>query len=959
MKYIAFILIIFSLLLSSCIDESFVDERENGSNNGMVAFAMRLPSVARSTGGLTEAHENEIQNIQVLLFNNETYLRTVSVTNIETDGTDPALRKFTISILEGTYNMTVLANAKEVVESANLSFGITKEAVLNRLTLSSNEAWNNAPGTSGYKPIPMSGEVTGVTVKKGTNDQINNVALHRMLAKIDVSLASTITNNVFELTSVYVYNYNNMGFVAPNAATPSIPSGAVRPTVPENAPHKYYITDGTSKIERQIYTFEVANPTGFLEKPCLVVGGRYAGNSITTYYRIDFEDASGFMHLVRNHQYEVEIQSVSDSGFPTPEEAFRARKVNMKVNIVEWNESVHNVVFDGQNFLSVSQNYFELSGEAHNTSSADNILKVATDYPTGWSAIVYGNKAGTMSVSNDKETGLPWLSISPNSGTGNGATTDIRLTTPVNNDDERTAYIHIKAGRLTYVVTVVQLREVVLPGTITVSPSEWLIPYTVPSNFPYGIIVTCKKFDGTEDPDAEWTLTSDNPSWLRMSLLPPPLVNFNTATASVNGKGSRTVVLYVTDNTGSTPRVAKLVLDSKPTEVACTVTQNPNLDNIPGEGTPPAGTFTYVGTFWRAKETGERIIRVTDMNKEASNRGAWTATVTWYSDKWKPEEGDGIVLSTDMLSEAELAARGISFSTVIANNQISNAENYQVIGTSTVSGVINDENPHLAFRIGLQKELSGYNVTTNPARYAVVLITYGTPAKVQKLFIRQGEGDDVFGGSRWSVYNLDNGRVFMDYPTKAGFFYQWGYGTNTASRTAVPYPPIGAAVGWTTNNSSTTQFSLNSAAPTNYAVPTFDQARAMRDAYTLAAVDQKTCWGYYADGWFDRRKIENAPGTDSTPVSSVSITNNDIAYMGRLLLNTKTNATLFFPTAGLRHNTAGTLTYAGDWGCYVYQEWFDSTNAGYLSFQKTQTGSWIGWSNNRKSAGYSVRVVRQ
>jgi hypothetical protein len=84
--------------------------------------------------------------------------------------------------------------------------------------------------------------------------------------------------------------------------------------------------------------------------------------------------------------------------------------------------------------------------------------------------------------------------------------------------------------------------------------------------------------------------------------------------------------------------------------------------------------------------------------------------------------------------------------------------------------------------------------------------------------------------------------------------------------------------------------------------------------------------------------------------------------MGRLLLDTRTNATLFFPTAGMRNGGTGgggALEYSGDWGCYIYQDPFDSTNAGFLSFQKTQTGSWIGWQNNRKSSGYSVRAVRQ
>jgi hypothetical protein len=73
-------------------------------------------------------------------------------------------------------------------------------------------------------------------------------------------------------------------------------------------------------------------------------------------------------------------------------------------------------------------------------------------------------------------------------------------------------------------------------------------------------------------------------------------------------------------------------------------------------------------------------------------------------------------------------------------------------------------------------------------------------------------------------------------------------------------------------------------------------------------------WGYYADGFFDRRKLENA--SSSVVNSTVLPSTKDIAHIGRLFFNPlsgskRYSASLFFPAAGWVNENGGNLVNIG------------------------------------------------
>jgi len=388
---------------------------------------------------------------------------------------------------------------------------------------------------------------------------------------------------------------------------------------------------------------------------------------------------------------------------------------------------------------------------------------------------------------------------------------------------------------------------------------------------------------------------------------------------------------------------------------------------VPVPEPPIEAPLSYVGAFWRANQTGERIIRLKDMNDQEGNRGAWSASVYWLDDRWE-KEGVQVVLSNIKLTDLE--TRGIYGATP------GDAEAYQVSGSAiTVNGVVNAANPDILFRIGLKRKFSdspayepndpNYN-TTWPARYGLVLISYNDHKKGYKLYLRQGEGADYvmrpedFGvngeswgspnprpkAARFSPYNLtaatlnaqvgingagSNPGIFTEYPTQAGAYFNWAFRIDP--RYAWDPYTVGAIPGWKpfsyVDNENWDYFgtgATHETCPAGYHRPSGGALSEITQSLYAGNYNPLDCrvWGYYADGFFDRF----AKGD----VSSVCTTSAGVAYFGSLFFNPITNANLFFPAAGTRRSTglseAGTL-------CLYYSATQANVHAEYTIFAHT------------------------
>lgn len=454
-------LIALLTLFYSCLSKPSEDWRESGRDT-TITVSVRMSGTSNSIArALSAEDEYYVETIDVLLFNDKNqYIRRkfVNTTTSHFNYTG----SFVLSLQEGIYNMVILANARSIVNAAagSLQMGASKASVLSALVLQSDDKWITDRTQAGYRHIPMWGETGIITVSADNENRSVSATLLRMLVRIDVNLSET-ARNVFTLSSVRLFNYKDRGSVAPGVninwtTTPTIPAGAVRPTPQGNNPHVYTVTNGFSLLN-SIYTFEAprGSSSDFLNNTCLVVGGRFEGDLVDTYYRIDFRDNQGnYLHLLRNHHYRVTIRNVKGSGLPTPELAFKSHPVNIVATVQDWIYSkLDHIDIEEMVRLNVSSALLHFSS-AENTGR----ISIFTDHPDGWTIDKVTTPNGAIIPNNG------WLRLDQRAGAANTTTyVALTVTENVNRADDnppaarpRSAVIHLRAGFATYIIRVEQ-----------------------------------------------------------------------------------------------------------------------------------------------------------------------------------------------------------------------------------------------------------------------------------------------------------------------------------------------------------------------------------------------------------------------------------------------------------------------------------------------------------------------
>jgi hypothetical protein len=222
------------------------------------------------------------------------------------------------------------------------------------------------------------------------------------------------------------------------------------------------------------------------------------------------------------------------------------------------------------------------------------------------------------------------------------------------------------------------------------------------------------------------------------------------------------------------------------------------------------------------------------------------------------------------------------------------------------------------------------------------------------------------------------GGVPVSYPSQGGHHFRWNYSRQAFSA----YSPTTALTGWFSAQfgSGTWVASQTETCPAGYRRPTDGATNSYTLVGAVASSEaRQSLWenpptgttinldntieGFYADGFFDRRRIVDAPtgnpGLAPVPVgmSAVSITNNNIAFWGNLFFNPTTNASLFFPSVGTRRGSNdGRLSHNGGVGYYWTSTPATATNAWNFAFSRYH--GIVSMQNNDRGNGMSIRCVR-
>ena len=530
--------------------------------------------------------------------------------------------------------------------------------------------------------------------------------------------------------------------------------------------------------------------------------------------------------------------------------------------------------------------------------------------------------------------------------------------------------------RIDYAITV-------LPGgTITLDPTEITLAWLPDAKGSFEVI--CQNDQGIETPNLVWEFTVPAATtWFRLST--DPAATYATATTTVSGTGSTTIYVVAQENILTTAgRMAYVQMDGTD---AVKVNQ---IKAITGSGTPLA-TNTYAGAFWKKNQTGERLITI-----PVGAGGAFSVFVLDYGDDFNV--GD-IVFSTDESTDTGITGTAATESPADMNLPANDTQ-YSVGGnaisaTGTVGAVTANA---IFFRIGLTSTWTP--TASKPVRYAVIAVTHN--GNTQKMYLRQGEdpdylmapGDDVATypnrttvyTRKFSPYNLTAPGMsdsdytdmteaykgtFTEYPSQAGALFKWA-GPAGYERTAW-HPAKAAVSGFNSYYNGAWDPDIYETCPKGYNGR--DYRRPTTAAVGVSTTSEialsllanpsnnnlnNSVWGYYADGYFDRRALQTANGVYATANNAVNKDSYKVAYAGRLFYNNVTgnsrlHSSIFFPGNGYRNDV-------GDFGSASnHDHYWTSTVSG----AQDAFNFWTDKPNNvcnvafssKRDYGFAVRCV--
>jgi hypothetical protein len=211
------------------------------------------------------------------------------------------------------------------------------------------------------------------------------------------------------------------------------------------------------------------------------------------------------------------------------------------------------------------------------------------------------------------------------------------------------------------------------------------------------------------------------------------------------------------------------------------------------------------------------------------------------------------------------------------------------------------------------------------------------------------------------------GGTFVDYPSKAGGLFKWA-GPSGQERWAW-HPTKATVSGYGIASSDNVKAWIPGTfetCPSGYRRPKAAGLSATTTSeFAMSLLSDPTTsnrensvWGYYADGFFDRRPIE----TSNTGRANTVVNNNsyDAAYIGQLFFNDisgsqREGASIFFPAPGSRHRDGGALDFAGVYGFYISSS-YGSVDVVY-DFQIHKTDVNYYHDGYVRSRGVSIRCV--
>lgn len=312
----------------SCADELVETKPVVDSDKVTIDFSVSIPEAPVQTKAF--ADNPALTNLYLAVFDENGFL--VEYVEADPDNTEYATSNGT------SYNYSValtLSDTKRIIHflanaPASLNYGTEEEVITSLYTEGINDAyWYRKEVSSIQATLTNS----GLVATTATVEALSEIPLIRNFVKIEVS---TSEGCAFSLQSYAVINAPNKGSVAPYSRTTGTFVDYPGKTVTQLrtagydafVPGDATLNSGISnlnldqiKAPSPVYIYERETP---INNPVyILVYGQYDEKNV--YYRVDLrDDEHKYFPLLRNFQYTVNINTVSHTGYATPEEAAKS-----------------------------------------------------------------------------------------------------------------------------------------------------------------------------------------------------------------------------------------------------------------------------------------------------------------------------------------------------------------------------------------------------------------------------------------------------------------------------------------------------------------------------------------------------------------------------------------------------------------------------------------------------------
>lgn len=402
------LVMLFSLASCSTESDFSVPEKGDETSELQLHLAIETDGYTRNDGdNAVAADERRIDDLLVMLFTSDgntpgTLWKSGKARRISPDGGEGRKRYFDIH-----FSMTGETDVPKRLCVATLANSGASESSLSALkgksyavVQSNNVLWEK----EAHRKIKISDEdaplftMWGISADKvETDTKVQNISmtLVRDMAKVTVRLKKdgqgkpcVAGDPKFRLAHALVFNRRTDIALMPDLSNVSFtdestdaayPYEITKPTVSKDnngladlgkgegyednaSPDGDTISIYVPEQDIMMGTAASVNDSHALERPALIVGGHYGGDTEKVcWYRVDFtsgrdEDENAILaDVLRNHHYCINIGSVNGPGEDTPEEAYGNLQAKIDSEVMEWQEHEWDAEMDGSNWIAAQR----------------------------------------------------------------------------------------------------------------------------------------------------------------------------------------------------------------------------------------------------------------------------------------------------------------------------------------------------------------------------------------------------------------------------------------------------------------------------------------------------------------------------------------------------------------------------------------------------------------------------